>query len=98
MNVDVAIVGGGPVGGSLARALAPTGLSVALVEPRIPRPLPGAGFDRRAVAFHGRSRRFLQRRRGWERFLPEPGAPPPGRRVVGGAGSQKQFTVQSRGR
>jgi 2-polyprenyl-6-methoxyphenol hydroxylase-like FAD-dependent oxidoreductase len=35
MIVDVAIVGGGPVGASLARALAPSGLSIALVESRV---------------------------------------------------------------
>jgi len=47
MNVDIAIVGGGLVGGCMARALGHNGLSVALIEPRSPRPLPAAGFDLR---------------------------------------------------
>jgi glycine/D-amino acid oxidase-like deaminating enzyme len=36
MKVDIAIVGGGLVGGSIARALCQSGLSLALVEPRSP--------------------------------------------------------------
>lgn len=37
---DVVIAGGGLVGGALALALAPSGLSVALVEPQPPAPVP----------------------------------------------------------
>jgi len=60
MFVDVTIVGGGPVGASVARALASTSLSVALVEPRRPALLPTTGFDQRVYALNHRSRRFLE--------------------------------------
>ena len=47
---DVAIIGGGLVGASLALALQPAGLDVVLVEPRLPD-LPAAGaWDSRIYA------------------------------------------------
>ncbi|HYN27181.1 MAG TPA: FAD-dependent oxidoreductase, partial [Burkholderiales bacterium] len=36
MKFDIAIVGGGLVGSSIARALCQSGLSIALVEPKSP--------------------------------------------------------------
>jgi 2-polyprenylphenol 6-hydroxylase len=59
MQVDIAIVGGGVVGGSLARALAGSGLQLALIEPRAARDLPKSGFDTRVYALNPRSLRFL---------------------------------------
>jgi 2-octaprenylphenol hydroxylase len=97
MNVDVAIVGGGPVGGSLARALAPTGLSVALVEPRSPRPLPATGFDQRVYALNGHSRRFLERCEIWQRLLPQRITPVREMRVFGDDASKIEFSAYRSG-
>jgi ubiquinone biosynthesis UbiH/UbiF/VisC/COQ6 family hydroxylase len=56
---DLIVVGGGPVGASLARAL--PGLSVVLVahEPRIPPARPRAGFDARVYALSPANIGFL---------------------------------------
>ncbi|MEO8158032.1 MAG: FAD-dependent monooxygenase [Betaproteobacteria bacterium] len=97
MNVDVAIVGGGPVGSSLARALAPSGLSLALVEPRAPRPLPAAGFDQRVYALNGHSRRFLERNGVWQRLLPARVAPIREMRVFGDDASTIEFSAYRSG-
>ena len=97
MNVDVAIVGGGPVGGSLARALAPAGLSLALVEPRAPRPLPASGFDQRVYALNGHSRRFLERCEIWQRLSPERIAPIGEMRVFGDDASKIEFSAYRSG-
>ena len=97
MNVDVAIVGGGPVGGGLARALALTGLSVALVESRSPRPMPAAGFDQRVYALNGRSRRFLERCGIWQRLSPERIAPVREMRVFGDEASKIEFSAYRSG-
>jgi 2-polyprenylphenol 6-hydroxylase len=97
MNVDVAIVGGGPVGGSLARALAPAGLSLALVEPRAPRPLPATGFDQRVYALNGHSRRFLERCGIWQRLSPERIAPIREMRVLGDDASKIEFSAYRSG-
>ena len=65
MNVDVAIVGGGLVGGSLAVALADAGVSVVLVDARS-GPLAASeaeadsGFDQRVFALRPASRQFLE--------------------------------------
>src|SRR5258706_467584 len=97
MNVDVAIVGGGPVGGSLARALAPAGLSLALVEARAPRPLPATGFDQRVYALNGHSRRFLERCGIWQRLSPERIAPIREMRVLGDDASKIEFSAYRSG-
>jgi ubiquinone biosynthesis UbiH/UbiF/VisC/COQ6 family hydroxylase len=97
MIVDVAIVGGGPVGASVARALEPTGLSVALVEPRAPRPLPATGFDQRVYALNGHSRRFLARCGIWQRLLPERIAPVREMRVFGDDASKIEFSAYRSG-
>ena len=97
MNVDVAIVGGGPVGGSVARALAPTGLSVALVEPRVPRPLPAAGFDQRVYALNGHSHRFLERCGIWQCLSQERVAPVREMRVFGDDASKIEFSAYRSG-
>lgn len=55
---DIAIVGGGPVGSSLACALAGSGLSVILVE-AADSPQSPAGFDQRKLALAQRSLRAL---------------------------------------
>jgi len=64
-EVDVAIVGGGIVGGTLACALAPH-LRIALVEPRAT-----ASDARRVSAITLASRRILQNIGVWSRIAPE---------------------------
>lgn len=58
-TVDVAIIGGGLVGASLAVALAPLPLSVALIE-AVPHDAPGQpSFDERTTALSNASRRIF---------------------------------------
>ena len=97
MNVDIAIVGGGPVGASLARALATAGLSLALVEPKTPRPLPATGFDQRVYALNGHSRRFLERCGIWQELSPERIAPVREMRVFGDDASKIEFSAYRSG-
>lgn len=56
---DVAIVGGGPVGASLACALAPSGLRIAVVEARTPTTREPA-YDERTLALALGSQRILE--------------------------------------
>jgi 2-octaprenyl-6-methoxyphenol hydroxylase len=58
--VDIAIVGGGMVGASLAVALAPLGLQVALVEAVAHDSASQPSFDERTTALSNGSRRILQ--------------------------------------
>ncbi len=65
MKVDVAIVGGGLVGGTLAVALADAGVSVALVDARssvqaASRADADTDFDQRVFALRPASRQFLE--------------------------------------
>ncbi len=62
---DVAIIGAGLVGTSLALALAPSGLSVALVEPRAPG-APSANWDSRIYAVSPGSAAFLTSVGAWQ--------------------------------
>ena len=56
---DVLIVGGGPVGSTLAHALAQIPVSTVLVEERAPGQLEAPGFDDRSTALASGSRRIL---------------------------------------
>jgi len=98
VKVDVAIVGGGLVGGSIARALCQSGLSLALVEPRLPRPMPAAEFDLRVYALNPRSMRCLE---GWgvcPRLAQERVAPVQEMLVFGDDGSSKlEFSAYRNG-
>src|SRR6266404_5930367 len=58
--VDVAIVGGGMVGASLAAALAPLGLKLALVEAVPHDSASQPSFDERTTALSNGSRRFAR--------------------------------------
>jgi ubiquinone biosynthesis UbiH/UbiF/VisC/COQ6 family hydroxylase len=67
MKFDVVIVGGGLVGASLALALKESDLKIALVEPRLPSPLPGNdSWDARIYAISPGSARFLQDCGAWQ--------------------------------
>ena len=68
-SYDVAIIGAGLVGASLALALTPSGLSVALVEPRAPASLSlstAASWDSRIYAVSPGSAAFLARVGAWQ--------------------------------
>ena len=87
MNHDVAIVGAGPVGLCLARALALQGLAVALVERQPQAALADPAFDGREIALTHASVRLLRELDVWQR-IPEDEAFPLRTRVVD-AGSGK---------
>ena len=74
MQFDVAIIGAGLVGLSLARALGGSGLSLALVD-RAPAPPPDApqpgGWDVRVYAVSPGSEAFLARNGAWPDVAPE---------------------------
>jgi ubiquinone biosynthesis UbiH/UbiF/VisC/COQ6 family hydroxylase len=98
MDVDVAIVGGGPVGAALAHALAGTGLVLALVEPRPPGALPAAGFDRRVYALSRQSRDFLEGIGVWARLETGRIAPVHAMHVFGDDGAARlQFDAYKSG-
>ncbi len=66
MTFDLVIVGAGLVGSSLALALQGSGLSVALVEPRPPAPLPrDESWDVRVYAISPGSAAFLEAGGAW---------------------------------
>jgi len=66
-SFDVIIVGGGLVGASLALALKPAGLSVAVIEPRPPQPVPDDGsWDSRVYAISPGSAAFLESCGAWQ--------------------------------
>ena len=60
MNVDIVIVGAGPVGLCLARALSGQGLSIGLVDPQSREALAEPAFDGREIALTHRSHRILE--------------------------------------
>jgi 2-octaprenyl-6-methoxyphenol hydroxylase len=74
MDVDVCIVGGGPVGGSLACRLAASGLSVAIIDKAALPPMEHPAFDGRAYAIAAGSVRLLREAGLWDR-LPFPTCP-----------------------
>ncbi|HQT63328.1 MAG: ubiquinone biosynthesis protein UbiH [Acidocella sp. 20-57-95] len=71
---DVVIIGAGPVGGSLACALAGGGLKVALVDKAALPPMEHPDFDGRAYAIAGGCRRLLDETGLWDKlpFTPCP--------------------------
>jgi 2-octaprenyl-6-methoxyphenol hydroxylase len=74
VNVDVAIVGGGLVGASLALALEPTGLKVALVEGVAPDASAQPSFDDRTTALGNGTRRTFEALGVWSQIAPQAAA------------------------
>jgi 2-octaprenyl-6-methoxyphenol hydroxylase len=74
MECDVAIVGGGMVGASLALALADTGLSILLVEGTAPDSSAQTSFDDRTTALGNASRRIFQTLGVWSAIAPRAAA------------------------
>lgn len=70
-QVDIAIVGAGPAGLCLARALAGNGLSIALVDQQPCSRLSAPAFDGREIALTHSSRAALEALGIWERLPPE---------------------------
>ena len=68
---DIAIVGGGLVGLSLAVALKESGLRLALIEPRPAPPAPSEGWDSRIYALSPGTVAFLDRLGVWQELPSE---------------------------
>ena len=77
---DVAVIGGGPVGASLVRAL--QGMTVALIAPA-PDPAPAAGFDARVYALSPGNVEFLRGLGVWDALPAERLAPVHAMRIFG---------------
>ena len=73
-EVDVCVVGAGPVGGTLACRLQAAGVSVAVVDRAELPPMEHPDFDGRAYAVAAGSRRLLEAAGLW-RELPQPTCP-----------------------
>ncbi len=69
-RVDVAIVGGGMVGGTLAVALAQAGVSVVLIDRADPSAMVEETYDGRTVAIAHATHRLLQATGLWTRLVP----------------------------
>ncbi len=83
MDVDVCIVGAGPVGATLACRLAAGGASVAVIDRAPLPPMEDPDFDGRAYAVAAGSRALLEQACVWD-ALPRPSGPILGIRVSDG--------------
>ena len=73
MDVDVCVVGAGPVGGTLACRLAQGGAAVAVVDRAALPPMEHPDFDGRAYAIASGSRRLLEAAALWDALPQTPG-------------------------
>ncbi len=87
MDCDIAIVGAGPAGLALARALADTGLETVLLERQSREALADPAFDGRDIALTHLSRRLMRQLGAWERIAPAEIAPLQRARVIDGDSS-----------
>ena len=71
IRADVLVVGGGLVGGTLACALADTGISSAVVDVADPASVVAAAFDGRASAISLTSRRLFEAVGLWPAMAPD---------------------------
>jgi 2-octaprenyl-6-methoxyphenol hydroxylase len=72
-QVDVCVVGAGPVGGTLACLLAERGVMTAVIDHAALPPMEHPDFDGRAYAVAAGSRRVLEEARLWQRLPFAPG-------------------------
>lgn len=98
-DLDVLVVGGGPVGLSLAAALRDMGLQLALIEPHAPRELPAAdAWDTRIYAISPGSAEFLGRCGAWQGMPEERIARVETMRIFGDDGrAELQFSAYDAG-
>ncbi|MBI3902243.1 MAG: UbiH/UbiF family hydroxylase [Nitrosomonadales bacterium] len=92
MTFDVLIIGGGLVGASLAAALKPSGLSVALVEAQ-PMTSPNEGWDSRIYAISPGNVVFLEECNAWQRLDMRRVQQVEQMRVFGDAGAELDFSA-----
>ena len=102
MNFDVIIVGGGPVGLSLAAALKPSGLGLALVESQsLTKPdntVTGKDdWDSRIYAISPGSRSFIQQCGAWTLLNTARIQPVEEMRVFGDTGAELEFSAYQMG-
>jgi 2-octaprenyl-6-methoxyphenol hydroxylase len=74
LDVDIGVIGAGPVGGALACRLAAAGVRVAIVDRAALPPMEHPDFDGRAYAVAAGSRAMLEAAELWDR-LPYPPGP-----------------------
>lgn len=97
MQFDVVIVGAGPAGLSFARALAPTGLTIALVERQPEAALADPAFDGREIALTHRSEAILDAIGAWDRIPAEEKSELRTAHVVNGAGHHRPMVFSAGG-
>ncbi len=71
LDYDIVIAGAGMVGASLAIALAPTGLRIAIIESVSPRNTDESSFDDRGITLAPSSRRIFERLGVWQQLQSE---------------------------
>lgn len=69
-DYDVVIVGAGMVGASLACAIAPTNLSIALIEPVLFNDDQQPSYDDRGISLSPSSKRILEHIGIWQSIYP----------------------------
>ncbi len=94
MKHDLIVVGGGPVGASLARAA--RGLSVVLVAAER-EAAPPAAFDSRVYALTPGNAAFLRQIGAWDAIAAERRVPVHAMRIFGDAGSRLEFDAYGAG-
>ena len=72
-DVDVCVVGAGPVGGTLACLLAQSGVRTAIIDRAALAPMEHPAFDGRAYAIAAGSRAVMQQAGVWDRLPAAPG-------------------------
>lgn len=87
MQIDIAIVGAGPAGLTLARSLRGSGLEITLIDPQPREALAEPAFDGREIALTHTSRRLLGEAGIWARLDADAIAPLREARIVNGRGS-----------
>lgn len=97
MDTDIIIVGGGPAGLSVARALAGTGLRLTILERQAEGALAEPTYDGREIALTQRSIRTLQSFGAWDRIAAEHKSPLRSAQVLNGS-STLALTFDTRGR